>query len=63
MRNRKKLENVCASNTSLTVTAMNKPKKMDVTAIKKTPPTAKTSKLLTGITRVILENLFACLRL
>src|SRR5690554_2802672 len=34
---RKKLEKVCASNTSLTETAINKPKKVEVTAIKNTP--------------------------
>lgn len=33
---RKKLENVCASKTSLTETAMNSPKKVEVTAIKMT---------------------------
>src|SRR5690554_2317735 len=34
---RKKFENVCASNTSFTETAINKPKKVEVTAIKNTP--------------------------
>jgi hypothetical protein len=37
---RKKFEKVCASNTSLTETAMNKPKKVEVTAIRITPKNA-----------------------
>lgn len=35
--NLKKLENVCASNTSLTETAIKSPRKVDVTAINTTP--------------------------
>ena len=35
--NRKKFEKVCASKTSLTDTAINRPRKVDVTAIKNTP--------------------------
>jgi hypothetical protein len=34
MGNRKKFENVCASNISLTDTAINSPRKVDVTAIR-----------------------------
>jgi hypothetical protein len=40
MGNLKKLENVCASNTSLTETAMKRPRNVDVTAMRNTP-TAK----------------------
>src|SRR5690554_2892810 len=36
MGNRKKLEKVCASKTSLTETAINKPRKVEVTAISTT---------------------------
>lgn len=36
MGKRKKFENVCASNTSRTETAINKPKKVEVTAISST---------------------------
>src|SRR5690554_4954882 len=37
MGNRKKLEKVCASKTSLTETAINKPRKVEITAIGRTP--------------------------
>jgi len=40
MGNLKKLENVCASKTSLTETAINKPRKVEVTAISKILPKA-----------------------
>jgi hypothetical protein len=40
MGNRKKLDNVWASNTSFADTAMNRPNKADATAMRKTPATA-----------------------
>jgi hypothetical protein len=41
MGNRKKLENVWASKTSLTDTAIKSPRKVEVTAIRKTPPNTR----------------------
>jgi hypothetical protein len=67
--NLKKLEKVCASNTSLTDTAMNNPRKVDVTAISTTPETVviqftsdkstiKEAKI-TGIKALIMPKIIA----
>lgn len=47
MGNRKKLENVCASNTSFAETAINRPRSVEVTAIKKTA-SSTTPQLITA---------------